>query len=290
MNFEAIEYNADILHWATEELKNDPIIVLAAINTKGLALEHASLRLRSDYDIVLAAVNENGQALEFASDDLKYNEIIVNAAFVMSDYGESLQFASERLRNDENTVDAAVLMSKGNALEFASDDIKNNERIVRIAVTMNGADLMNANPRFLNDLKTVLVALKTNSLIFSDISDDLQTKLKNHKKLLKLSQLGISEFQSKIYTFQSFETIDDSYKLVKVASSLQSFLCTLCWQITFSRTDGKSSNKRHHAQMSRLLPSRYVLGSVLFRCHGELPDLSCTPRNPSCDRMWAYVL
>ena len=46
----------------------------------GGALEFASNRLKNDYDIALAAVSNYGTALDYASDRLKDNKKIVLAA------------------------------------------------------------------------------------------------------------------------------------------------------------------------------------------------------------------
>ena len=59
------------LKYASDILKDDSVIVLAAVTQNGYALEYASVRLKGDSVIVLAAVSQNGMALGYASDTLK---------------------------------------------------------------------------------------------------------------------------------------------------------------------------------------------------------------------------
>ena len=58
------------LEYASERLRDDKDIVLAALGNDGMALEYASERLRDDYGIVLYAIRNNMRALEYASERL----------------------------------------------------------------------------------------------------------------------------------------------------------------------------------------------------------------------------
>jgi hypothetical protein len=59
------------LSCASEELRADPEIVLAAVERNGKALEYASTNLRGDFGVVLTAVSQNADALLWASQDIK---------------------------------------------------------------------------------------------------------------------------------------------------------------------------------------------------------------------------
>mmetsp|Transcript_50111 Transcript_50111/g.100851 ORF Transcript_50111/g.100851 Transcript_50111/m.100851 type:complete len:555 (+) Transcript_50111:56-1720(+) len=59
------------LSCASQELRADPEIVLAAVELNGEALEYASETLRADFDVVATAVAQNADALVWASQDLK---------------------------------------------------------------------------------------------------------------------------------------------------------------------------------------------------------------------------
>ena len=59
--------NGGILQYASEELRADREIVLAAVQDNGWALEYASDELRTDREIVLAAIQKDGRILKYAS-------------------------------------------------------------------------------------------------------------------------------------------------------------------------------------------------------------------------------
>ncbi len=59
--------NGDALRYASEELRADHEIVLAAVHLNGNALRYASEELRADLQIVLAAVHQHGDASGSAS-------------------------------------------------------------------------------------------------------------------------------------------------------------------------------------------------------------------------------
>ena len=65
------------IEYASEKLRSDKEIVLAAVKNDGCALEYASEELKADAEIVLAAVKNNGIALEYASKKLKADKTIV---------------------------------------------------------------------------------------------------------------------------------------------------------------------------------------------------------------------
>jgi hypothetical protein len=74
---EAFELLEDVRRygWAlqsgSEELKNNFVIVHAAVQTYGNALAYASEELKNNFDIVFAAVKQCGWALEHASKELR---------------------------------------------------------------------------------------------------------------------------------------------------------------------------------------------------------------------------
>ena len=83
---------------ASDHLKRDSEIVMAAVKQNGNALEFASEDLQKDREIVMAAVKQNGWVLKDASEDLRRDREIVMAAVKQNGY--VLQFASEDLKRD----------------------------------------------------------------------------------------------------------------------------------------------------------------------------------------------
>jgi uncharacterized protein YoaH (UPF0181 family) len=63
--------NGEALKYASDELRADKKVVLAAVMQNGEALKYASDELRADKKVVLAAVMQNGEALKYASVDLR---------------------------------------------------------------------------------------------------------------------------------------------------------------------------------------------------------------------------
>jgi hypothetical protein len=53
------------LEYATEELRGDREVVLAAVQQNGRALEYASTELQKDPEVMQAAVQQNCRELEY---------------------------------------------------------------------------------------------------------------------------------------------------------------------------------------------------------------------------------
>lgn len=74
------QQNGMVLRYASDTLKNDRDVVLAAVQHNGMVLHYASANLRNDQDIVLAAVQQHGDALQYASDGLRNDQGVVLVA------------------------------------------------------------------------------------------------------------------------------------------------------------------------------------------------------------------
>ena len=74
------QQNGMVLRYASDTLKNDRDVVLAAVQHYGMVLHYASANLRNDQDIVLAAVQQHGDALQYASDGLRNDQGVVLVA------------------------------------------------------------------------------------------------------------------------------------------------------------------------------------------------------------------
>lgn len=73
---DAVKINGQELYYASEKLRDDDDVVMAAVTNKGLILKYASKRLRANKDIVKVAVLNDKRALEYISDDDVKQEII----------------------------------------------------------------------------------------------------------------------------------------------------------------------------------------------------------------------
>ena len=73
------------LQYATEELRGDREIVMAAVTQNGWALQFATEALRGDREIVMAAVTQNWRALRHATEELRGDNEIMEVALRDSD-------------------------------------------------------------------------------------------------------------------------------------------------------------------------------------------------------------
>ena len=85
---------------------DDCVEAVRAFEEGGGSLQKASESLRANKAVVLAAVAENGFSLEYANEELKADKEVVLAAVAQKGY--SLQFANEELKADKEVVLAAV--------------------------------------------------------------------------------------------------------------------------------------------------------------------------------------
>jgi hypothetical protein len=91
-----VKKNGFALQYASEELKADREIVVAAVKRDGLALGYVSEGFKDDIEIVLAAVQQNGLALQYASEELRNDRKVVLAVIQQNE--EALMYAPEELQ------------------------------------------------------------------------------------------------------------------------------------------------------------------------------------------------
>lgn len=149
------------LNVASDELKNDPEVVLTAVQACPTSLGAASAAMRANRAIVLAAVEANGIAgLKHCAAELRADREIVRAAcksmlgrgFVHRDregkttHDTALQHASDVLKNDKPLVLEAVHWHFM-AFLHASETLKNDRDVIEAALTaapaLNSGYLLN---------------------------------------------------------------------------------------------------------------------------------------------------
>ena len=79
----SLKINGQELYYASEKLRDDDDVVMAAVTNKGLILKYASKRLRADKKIALAAVKSDKRALDYISDE-DYQIGVVEMQFHLS--------------------------------------------------------------------------------------------------------------------------------------------------------------------------------------------------------------
>ncbi len=100
---------------------------MIAVQDIGTSLRYASNKLRDNYDIVMAAVSRNGWSLKYASEELRDNYNIVMVA--VENCGTSLEYASDRLQNNYNIAIHAVKNGKCN-LCYVGKELQGNYKIL----------------------------------------------------------------------------------------------------------------------------------------------------------------
>ena len=95
------------LEYASEEMKDNVEIVMAAVKTESFALQYASSNMKNNIDIVMEAVKQWPSSLQFASPHLQNNFQVVMEAVKGSP--EVLGLASSEMQHNEDIVMAAVL-------------------------------------------------------------------------------------------------------------------------------------------------------------------------------------
>lgn len=169
------DYKA-LIH-GSENIKNDPKIVLSAVKQDGKAIMLASDKLKDDKEIIQAAVKATGKSLELVSDKYKDDKSVVLAAVRQA--GGALEFASERLKNDRDVVLAAV-KNDGNALRYASERLRDNKDITLAAVQTKGYILRHASARLKDDKDIVLAAVQS----YGDSIQYVSERLKDNEDIV----------------------------------------------------------------------------------------------------------
>ena len=132
-----LEKHGWALKYASNALKNDKEVVLAAVSNWGSALQFASY-FWNDKDVLLAAVQTDGEALEWADDELKNDKEVVLAA--VQESGKALQWASKEMKHEKEVVLTAV-QEWAFAMKYASDALQNDREILSWASLTKGQSL-----------------------------------------------------------------------------------------------------------------------------------------------------
>ena len=162
------------LEYASEELRKDTKVVIAAVTHNKEALEYVR-----DKKVVLAAVKHNWKALEYAFKELCWDKDVMLAAvhYVGNIGGNVLEIfkssVSENLQADKGAVLYAVKKDR-NALKLASDDLRVDNDAVLAAVKHNGEALRYAGKDVRRYKMMILTALMTHGTVIEYASEGLR--------------------------------------------------------------------------------------------------------------------
>jgi hypothetical protein len=168
-----LAYNGTYLQHASEELKADKEVIMAALKSGySLPYEHVSDALKTDRDFLLEMVSLDAYCLEFFSEELKQDEQIVLAAAKNSG-NAALEFGSEKFKKNKNIL-TEVVKNSHNALSFLAENEKNDKKLVITAVDHNGYALQYASEQLRNDKDVVIAAVRNYGNALEYASEQLQ--------------------------------------------------------------------------------------------------------------------
>jgi hypothetical protein len=196
------------LKYASDNIKNNYLIVFEAVKRDGYSIHFASIELKNNIDILLESIKSGGGLSSFnklpSSFQTRDNLLItvqngfsnlheLPSAFIgdkqvileiVKYYGDSLLNVISEFKDSFEIVLAAV-NNRGAALKYASDNLKDNKEIVAVAVKNNGLALEFASDELKNDFQIVKLAIENapKSIQFAS------SHLKNVKELALIAVL-----------------------------------------------------------------------------------------------------
>lgn len=150
-----IEYIGDKLKY----LLNNKEIILNAVSQDGELLRFASDGLKNDNDVVMAAIKRNINSIKYVGNNFKYlldDKKMIEEAINWD--GSILNNASERLRNDPELILGAINNLK---LKDQTDEIKDNKEVVLKFVEDDAENFKFASCRLRNDRDIIIAAYKS---------------------------------------------------------------------------------------------------------------------------------
>lgn len=163
------KFNVDILQWVEPSLLDDENLILSVIESNGYwALKYASDRLKKNRKVVLAAVNQEGGAFRLVKDIFKNDEEIIKAA--ISSDGRVLEHVLDKYKADKEIV-LSALKTYGFALEFASKKLRQDREVVLAAVRNHGTSLRFAHTSLTRDKEIAIAAINSQASAFEYVSD-----------------------------------------------------------------------------------------------------------------------
>ena len=185
------------LFHASEELKDDPDVVMAALDRSGephnvaeayedkdgSALRVASQRVRANKNVVIEACRMIPSAILDADFDFRYDRDVVMACVesVKRRRGEvvdaeftPLKYTSEAIRAERDIVMLAVRQTPM-ALKYAGEKLRNEKGVVMHAISWHGMALKHAGPKLQGDIEVVIKAVSDNGLALQFANKNLRS-------------------------------------------------------------------------------------------------------------------
>ena len=140
------------LQECSEELIDDPDVVLTAVRRCGLELQYASLRLQQDEDMLRIACKLDGRALDFCPLGPTRDKLLLDKEFLMM-----------------------VLRHNGARMfRLVQDPALRQDRELLLTAVQHGLELRYAPRQFQKDPAFVVAAVAQQAAVYMEISPDLQ--------------------------------------------------------------------------------------------------------------------
>ena len=138
----AVEKNGNNLKYASDELKKDREVFLAAIVpvlpfetlTANEAMKYADKSFLSDFEIARVAVASSGNSLQYFADEIRQDKDIVSIAVNNSPH--ALEFADKSLLSDKDFI-LSLPSSAFKAFSILGDKLKKDHDVVAKAIAMD---------------------------------------------------------------------------------------------------------------------------------------------------------
>jgi hypothetical protein len=160
------------LKYCCKRLCSDRSVVMTAVTQNGNALQYADESLKNDPDVVLLAINNMNQELDKNNNNNNNNNKPVSSTSVIDDEDGDLQsndacnvamsFCSLKLRSDFNFVSMACNVNP-EVLIYASPDLQQNEKLIDIVRKARRAK----NDRFTTSPNPSVASLPSPSSLFT---------------------------------------------------------------------------------------------------------------------------
>lgn len=189
----SITYNYEIFKLVDEIFKDDPEVVLHAINLhtiieknkrsynsvrKDSPLKYASDNIKNNYKIVFEAVKRDGDSIHFASIELK-NDTDILLESIKSGGGLSSFTKLPLILQTRDNLLIAVKIGFSSLDDLSSEFIRDKQVILEI-VKNYGDDLFNVIPEFKDSFEIVLAAVNNRGSALKYASDNI----KNNKEIV----------------------------------------------------------------------------------------------------------
>ena len=164
--FSCVKRDGEMLEYASNELRNCPVIVLASVQSCGMAIRFASEEVRRDPEIFTAAVIRDVWVPTWLPEALRADRGLALRCISMR--STALRAFSDELKGDPFVVTAA------GSLEHASDDLKKDKEFVLSRMQANGRDLCYVDECLRSDRSVVMEAIASSPHAFSYACDSIR--------------------------------------------------------------------------------------------------------------------